>query len=52
MGEPVGKRVLLVEDEAVLQKLISRYLVAAGAKGERSRKRLESRMREARRDWG
>ena len=30
MGESVGKRVLLVEDEAVLQQLISRYLVAAG----------------------
>jgi CheY-like chemotaxis protein len=30
MGEPVGKRVLLVEDEPVLQRLIARYLVAGG----------------------
>jgi CheY-like chemotaxis protein len=30
MGEQLGKRVLLVEDEPVLQKLISRYLVAEG----------------------
>ena len=30
MGEPVVKRVLLVEDEPVLQRLISGYLVAEG----------------------
>ena len=30
MGEPVGKRILLVEDEPALQELISRYLVTGG----------------------
>ena len=30
MGGQLGKRVLLVEDESTLQKLISRYLLAAG----------------------
>jgi CheY-like chemotaxis protein len=30
MGEQLGKRVLLVEDEPVLQRLIAGYLVAGG----------------------